>query len=308
MDKASKRRTRVYQSDSGAVDVQSTKDPKLAQHDQALQQLLKKNPPDFERAEKYCLESYDSLSSSHEESASSLTAMVQMDPSSPTLTSPSNNNGGSSSGRQRRKQLMSQEKKKENVTIQDLYNPLILLLAHLYFERHDQVQIDKIIGKKVEDKTDYQELALKLLIKHVNKIHPVQAMNLIPEDLPIDGLVSELLEKLLRTSVHESRQNMIHYNLAKVQYRNCKYIRVKGLSRRVTITEETKCPVCKTTFDAQTTPVVLPDLTIVHFKCMNQKAMHKHPMTGFDFSLFPERIEEQIDLESIIDPSPVLNY
>jgi hypothetical protein len=142
---------------------------------------------------------------------------------------------------------------------------------------------------------------MHILTKQAKAIDPVAALDLLQNTTKVCR-VKEFIRQTIQSSKNRYRQSMVVFNMCNIQYTQNQAVYGKGLSRRVTVTNNTICPVCKKNIDASSVFVVMPDLTTVHFKCSNKERINVHPVTGNNFAKFPVDFNEQISDELILHP------
>ncbi|KAL9643320.1 hypothetical protein ABK040_014775 [Willaertia magna] len=146
-----------------------------------------------------------------------------------------------------------------------------------------------------------EPFALYILKTHAKNIDPIKALSLLPDDISVSK-VHDFLRQSIQTSKNRDRQAMVIYNMSKIRHVKSKVTLAKGVARRVMISEDSRCAVCDKPIDASAVFVTLPDLTTVHFKCVNKSSINIHPLSGRNFKHFPVDFDEQITESHILNP------
>ncbi|RKP14101.1 vacuolar sorting protein 39 domain 2-domain-containing protein [Piptocephalis cylindrospora] len=121
---------------------------------------------------------------------------------------------------------------------------------------------------KEEGLEDLMTPALDILNRYGAFIDSREAMKLLPKDTKIREMYPSL-EKYLRASQGQGRENQIVLSLEKTRHFNTREEMAMAQARRVQITEERTCPQC---FKRIGTSVfaVMPDGKVVHYSCRDR--------------------------------------
>jgi tetratricopeptide (TPR) repeat protein len=171
--------------------------------------------------------------------------------------------------------------------LEDL-NPLFLSLLKICLEPEDPYPKN-------------ETFAMHILTKQAKAFNPVASLALLHDDTSI-ARAKDFIRQIVQSSKNRYRQSMVVYNMCNIQFTQNQAMYAKGLSRRITVTGNTLCPVCDKNIDASSVFVVMPDLTAVHFKCSNKERINVHPVTGTNFARFPVNFDEQISDDIILAP------
>lgn len=116
------------------------------------------------------------------------------------------------------------------------------------------------------------ETALAILEEHASKIHPVQALELLPDTVPLCR-VRHFLETGLQKQLNERRQVLILKGLTYAENLQMQEQRMLYESQSVKMTEFNVCSVCKKRFGNQSAFALYPDGDIVHLGCQDRKVL-----------------------------------
>lgn len=123
--------------------------------------------------------------------------------------------------------------------------------------------------------------AVSLLNTHVHDFDPLKVMEIIPQEWSV-GLVSPFLIGLSRQSLHVNRATKIKKNLVRAENIKAKKGYIYHTTKRVAITEETFCRVCRRPFNDGNI-ARYPNNVITHIHCARHKGLC--PVTGQLFSV-----------------------
>lgn len=160
---------------------------------------------------------------------------------------------------------------KKDSSCLEIYNPLLLTLLNICWYP------DSGFPKN-------ESFAIHILTTHAKSIDPMKALEILPVDLLVSK-VADFLRQAMQSSIDVARNVQVIYNMSKIRHVQTKVDLAKGNARRVIIGEEqgNKCASCGKSIDACSVFVVLPDLSYVHFKCINKRSINIHPVTGKSF-------------------------
>ncbi|KAG2393182.1 hypothetical protein C9374_009759 [Naegleria lovaniensis] len=177
---------------------------------------------------------------------------------------------------------------KKDISLQ-IYNPLLLTLLNICWYP------DSGFPKN-------ESFAIHILTTHAKSIDPMKALEILPTDLLVSK-VADFLRQAMQSSLDVARNVQVIYNMSKIRHVQTKVELAKGNARRVLIGEEqgNKCASCGKSIDACSVFVVLPDLSYVHFKCVNKHSINIHPVTGRNFKNFPVNFDD-ISEAAILNP------
>ncbi|KAF0980633.1 hypothetical protein FDP41_013116 [Naegleria fowleri] len=178
---------------------------------------------------------------------------------------------------------------KKDSSCLEIYNPLLLTLLNICWYP------DSGFPKN-------ESFAIHILTTHAKSIDPMKALEILPVDLLVSK-VADFLRQAMQSSIDVARNVQVIYNMSKIRHVQTKVDLAKGNARRVIIGEEqgNKCASCGKSIDACSVFVVLPDLSYVHFKCINKRSINIHPVTGRNFKNFPVNFDD-ISEATILNP------
>lgn len=119
------------------------------------------------------------------------------------------------------------------------------------------------------DKSMMVEAVLDILSQHGTKISPQDALEILPDDIPLNR-IQVYLQTALRQQLEQKRKTQILKNLRKAEHRQTQELRIRHESISVAITEFSICPMCKKKFNNQSAFVRYPNGDIVHFSCQQR--------------------------------------
>ncbi|KAK3931419.1 Vam6/Vps39-like protein [Frankliniella fusca] len=115
------------------------------------------------------------------------------------------------------------------------------------------------------------ETALSLLEENASKIRPIQALEVLPDTVPICR-IRHFLETSLERQLNEIRRVLVLKSLTYAENLQVHEQRMHYESQSIMMTELNVCAVCKKRFGNQSAFVLYPDGDIVHFSCQDRKA------------------------------------
>lgn len=115
------------------------------------------------------------------------------------------------------------------------------------------------------------ETALSLLEEHAPKIHPIQALEVLPDTVPICR-IRHFLESSLQKQLNERRRILVLKSLTVAENLQVQEQRMHYESQSIKMTELNVCSVCKKRFGNQSAFALYPDGDVVHFSCQDRKA------------------------------------
>lgn len=116
------------------------------------------------------------------------------------------------------------------------------------------------------------ETALNLLEEHAAKIQPIQALEVLPDTVPICR-IRHFLEKSLQKQLNDRRQILVLKGLTFAENLQAQEQRMHYFESKITnITELNVCSICKKRFGNQSAFARYPDGDVVHYHCRDRKA------------------------------------
>ncbi|KAL5545223.1 hypothetical protein UlMin_009007 [Ulmus minor] len=128
-------------------------------------------------------------------------------------------------------------------------------LLDMYLDPHD--------GKEPMFKA-----AVRLLHNHGESLDPLQVLERLSSDMPLQ-LASETLLRMLRARLHHHRQGQIVHNLSRALDTDARLARLEERSRHVQINDESLCDSCHARLGTKLF-AMYPDDTIVCYKCFRR--------------------------------------
>uniref|UniRef100_A0A6P7FL48 Vam6/Vps39-like protein n=1 Tax=Diabrotica virgifera virgifera TaxID=50390 RepID=A0A6P7FL48_DIAVI len=114
------------------------------------------------------------------------------------------------------------------------------------------------------------ELALRLLQENANHMNPLEALFILPDNIPVSRLHKFLLVAMQK--VTQERRNMqLMKGLLYAEHLQCQEMKLKLQSQHVLVTEFNVCPVCRKRFGNQSALVRYPNGDVVHYSCQDKK-------------------------------------
>ncbi|XP_052188074.1 vacuolar sorting protein 3 [Diospyros lotus] len=126
--------------------------------------------------------------------------------------------------------------------------------------------------------------AVRLLHNHGESLDPLQVLERLSPDMPLE-LASDTILRMLRARLHHHRQGQIVHNLSRAMEIDASLGRLEERSRHVQINEESLCDSCHARLGTKLF-AMYPDDTIVCYKCFRRLGESKS-ITGRDFKQDP---------------------
>ncbi|XP_058196214.1 vacuolar sorting protein 3 [Rhododendron vialii] len=126
--------------------------------------------------------------------------------------------------------------------------------------------------------------AVRLLHNHGENLDPLQVLERLSPDMPLQ-LASDTILRMLRARLHHHRQGQIVHNLSRATDVDASLGRLEERSRHVQINEESICDSCHARLGTKLF-AMYPDDTIVCYKCFRRQGESKS-ITGRDFKRDP---------------------
>nr|CAG4643717.1 EOG090X0131 [Lepidurus arcticus] len=114
------------------------------------------------------------------------------------------------------------------------------------------------------------ESALKLLQDHASCIDVVQALTVLPSQVPL-AQISDFLTQSLVARAACRRQQQLLRGLRYAEHLQVQEERIRYQSQKIVMTEFNVCHVCKKRFGSQSAFIRYPNGDIVHFSCQDRK-------------------------------------
>jgi len=114
------------------------------------------------------------------------------------------------------------------------------------------------------------ETALSVLEKHASKIHPMKALRVLPDKVPL-GRIRQFLEVSLQNKLNERRRAQVLKGLIYAEHLQVQELRMSYESQSILMTEFNVCPVCKKRFGNQSAFARYPNGDIVHYSCQERR-------------------------------------
>ncbi|CAH1953987.1 unnamed protein product [Acanthoscelides obtectus] len=114
------------------------------------------------------------------------------------------------------------------------------------------------------------ELALKLLKEHACHMDPLDALSILPDNVPVSR-IAKFLSVALHKVIQERRNVQLMKGLLYAEHLQCQEMKLALQSQHVLVTELNVCPVCKKRFGNQSALVRYPNGDVVHFSCQEKK-------------------------------------
>ncbi|KAK1369285.1 vacuolar sorting protein 3 [Heracleum sosnowskyi] len=122
--------------------------------------------------------------------------------------------------------------------------------------------------------------AVRLLHNHGDSLDPMQVLERLSPDMPLQ-LASETILRMLRARIHHQNQGQIVHNLSHAVDVDASLARFEERSRHVQITEETLCDSCHSRLGTKLF-AMYPDDTVVCYKCFRRQG-ESTSVTGRNF-------------------------
>ncbi|KAJ7950518.1 transforming growth factor-beta receptor-associated protein 1 [Quillaja saponaria] len=111
--------------------------------------------------------------------------------------------------------------------------------------------------------------AVRLLHNHGESLDPLQVLEKLSPDMPLQ-LASETILRMLRARLHHHRQGQIVHNLSRAVDTDARLSRLEERSRHVQINDESLCDSCHARLGTKLF-AMYPDDTIVCYKCYRRQ-------------------------------------
>ncbi|XP_015883796.3 vacuolar sorting protein 3 [Ziziphus jujuba] len=122
--------------------------------------------------------------------------------------------------------------------------------------------------------------AVRLLHNHGESLDPLQVLERLSPDMPLQ-LASETLLRMLRARLHHHRQGQIVHNLSLALDTDARLARLEERSRHVQINDESLCDSCHARLGTKLF-AMYPDDTVVCYKCFRRQGQSTS-VTGRNF-------------------------
>ncbi|CAK7335859.1 unnamed protein product [Dovyalis caffra] len=126
--------------------------------------------------------------------------------------------------------------------------------------------------------------AVRLLHNHGESLDPLQVLETLSPDMPLQ-LASDTILRMLRARLHHHRQGQIVHNLSRALDVDAKLARLEERSRHVQINDESLCDLCHARLGTKLF-AMYPDDTVVCYKCFRRLG-ESTSVTGRDFKRDP---------------------
>lgn len=107
--------------------------------------------------------------------------------------------------------------------------------------------------------------AVRLLHNHGESLDPLQVLERLSADMPLQ-LASDTILRMLRARVHHLRQGQIVHNLSRATNLDARLTRLEERSRHVQLTDESICDSCRARLGTKLF-VMYPDDSVVCYRC-----------------------------------------
>ncbi|KAM3405855.1 hypothetical protein ACQJBY_000090 [Aegilops geniculata] len=107
--------------------------------------------------------------------------------------------------------------------------------------------------------------AVRLLHNHGTSLDPIQVLERLSSDMPLQ-LASDTILRMLRARVHHHRQGQIVHNLSRATNVDARLTRLEERSRHVQLTDESICDSCRARLGTKLF-VMYPDDSVVCYRC-----------------------------------------
>ncbi|KAL3522965.1 hypothetical protein ACH5RR_015799 [Cinchona calisaya] len=122
--------------------------------------------------------------------------------------------------------------------------------------------------------------AVRLLHNHGEALDPLQVLERLSPDMPLQ-LASDTILRMLRARLHHHRQGQIVHNLSRALDVDASLARLEERSRHVLINDESVCDSCHARLGTKLF-AMYPDDTVVCYKCFRRQG-ESTSITGRDF-------------------------
>ncbi|KAM3961523.1 vacuolar protein sorting 39 [Aphomia sociella] len=152
---------------------------------------------------------------------------------------------------------------------QDVYVTLMKILVH---PENSSALSGPLANVPRHPKTAEPDLetALNILEKHGDKISPLKALSVLPDDVPLTRL-KHFLECALDGQLTLKRRTQVLKGLLYAEHMQVQELKQLHESKSVVINDYNVCPVCKKRFGNQSAFVRYPNGDIVHYSCRQDK-------------------------------------
>ncbi|KAG4400739.1 hypothetical protein AAZX31_07G113900 [Glycine max] len=133
---------------------------------------------------------------------------------------------------------------------------ILALLLEMYLDPQD-------------DKDPMFTAAVRLLHKHGESLDPLQVLEKLSPDMPLQ-LASDTLLRMFRARVHHHRQGQIVHNLSRAVDIDARLSRLEERSRHVQINDESLCDSCDARLGTKLF-AMYPDDSVVCYKCYRRQ-------------------------------------
>eukprot|EP00268_Persea_americana_P040336 TRINITY_DN4002_c0_g1_i2.p1 TRINITY_DN4002_c0_g1~~TRINITY_DN4002_c0_g1_i2.p1 ORF type:complete len:984 (-),score=196.53 TRINITY_DN4002_c0_g1_i2:466-3417(-) len=147
--------------------------------------------------------------------------------------------------------------------------------------RHDAyMQLLDMYLDPQDGKEPMFKAAVRLLHKHGESLDPLQVLETLSPDMPLQ-LASDTILRMLRARVHHHRQGQIVHYLSRAINLDAKLARLEERSRHVQINDESLCDSCHARLGTKLF-AMYPDDSVVCYKCFRRRG-ESTSVTGQDF-------------------------
>ncbi|KAL3341366.1 hypothetical protein AABB24_025760 [Solanum stoloniferum] len=142
------------------------------------------------------------------------------------------------------------------------------------------MQLLEMYLELMNDKEPMFKAAVRLLHNHGEMLDPLQVLERLSPDMPLQ-LASETILRMLRARLHHHRQGQIVHNLSRALDIDANLARFEERSRHVLINDESVCDSCHARLGTKLF-AMYPDDTIVCYKCFRRQG-ESTSVSGRDF-------------------------
>ncbi|KAK1425103.1 hypothetical protein QVD17_20448 [Tagetes erecta] len=146
------------------------------------------------------------------------------------------------------------------------------------------MQLLDIYLNPTEGKKPMFKAAVRLLHNHGESLDPLQVLERLSPDMPLQ-LASDTILRMLRARRHHNYQAQVVHNLSRAVNLDAKLARLEERSRLVQINDESLCDSCHARLGTKLF-AMYPDDTIVCYKCYRRQG-ESTSVTGRDFTNDP---------------------
>ncbi|KAL8151595.1 hypothetical protein V2J09_021403 [Rumex salicifolius] len=122
--------------------------------------------------------------------------------------------------------------------------------------------------------------AVRLLHNHGESLDPLQVLERLSPDMPLQ-LASETILRMLRARLHHHRQGQVVHNMSRAVNVDLKLARLEERARHVQINDESLCDSCHSRLGTKLF-AMFPDDSVVCYKCFRRQG-ESTSVTGRDF-------------------------